>query len=77
MSECIPLSVPCIGANEWRYVEDCLKSGWVSSAGGYVGMFEESVRRYTGAKHAVACVNGTSALHTALLACGVRPGDEI
>lgn len=77
MSECIPLSVPCIGANEWRYVEDCLKSGWVSSAGGYVGMFEEAVRRYTGAKHAVACVNGTSALHTALLACGVRPGDEI
>lgn len=77
MSDSVPLSVPCIDANEWKYVKDCLDSGWVSSAGGYVEMFEEAVRRYTGAKHAVACVNGTSALHTALLACGVKPGDEV
>ncbi|MFY9398030.1 MAG: LegC family aminotransferase [Desulfomonilia bacterium] len=77
MFEQIPLSAPCLGASEWKYVKDCLETGWVSSAGGYVEMFEEAVCRYTGARYAVACINGTAALHTALMVCGVRPGDEV
>lgn len=73
----IPLSVPQISGNEWRYVKECLDAGWVSSAGPFVNRFEEAIAGYTGAKHAVAVVNGTAALHTALLIVGVKPGDEV
>ncbi len=73
----IPLSVPLLKGNEWKYVKDCLDSGWVSSVGGYVTRFEDAVKKYLGMSHAVACVNGTSALHIALLAVGVIPGDEV
>ena len=73
----IPLSVPLIRGNEWKYVKECLDTGWVSSAGKFVTKFEEDICGYTGAKHAVACVNGTAALHVALRLAGVRPGDEV
>ena len=75
--EFIPLSVPEISGNEWKYVKDCLDTGWVSSAGSYVTRFEEMIANYVGAKYAVATVNGTSALHVSLLACGIRPDDEV
>ena len=73
----IPISVPHISGNEWKYIKECLDSEWVSSVGKYVDRFEEDICRLTGAKHAVACVNGTSALHVALRLVGVRPGDEV
>ena len=73
----IPLAVPEIRGNEWRYVKDCLDTGWVSSVGSYVERFEEMVARQTGTDHAVATMNGTSALHIALLVAGVRPDDEV
>ncbi len=73
----IPLAVPEISGNEWRYVKDCLDTGWVSSVGAYVERFEEMVARQTGTDHAVATVNGTSALHIALLVAGVQPDDEV
>jgi perosamine synthetase len=73
----IPLAVPEIRGNEWRYVKDCLDTGWVSSAGSYVERFEEMVARQTGTDHAVATMNGTSALHIALLVAGVQPDDEV
>lgn len=73
----IPLCVPVIGGNEWRYIKDCLDTGWVSYVGRYVGKFEEVVAKYVGTKYAVATVNGTCALHVSLLACGVKPGDEV
>lgn len=73
----IPLSVPLISGNEWKYMKECLDTGWVSSAGGYVNRFEKIIAEYLGIKHAVAVINGTSALHLSLLACGVRPGDEV
>lgn len=73
----IPLSEPLIDGNEWKYVKQCLDSGWVSSAGPFVQRFEEAICRYTGARHAVACVNGTSGLHAALRVCGVGKGDEV
>src|SRR5262249_5045103 len=62
---------------EWRYIKDCLDTNWVSSVGGYVDRFESSLAKRVGTKHAVATVNGTAALHVALLVAGVQPGDEV
>lgn len=73
----IPLSVPHISGNEWRYIKECLDTEWVSSAGKYVDKFESDIRAYTGAGHAIACTNGTAALQVALRVVGVVPGDEI
>ena len=73
----IPLSVPCIRGNAWKYVKDCLDTEWVSSAGEYVDRFEQEFARYVGATWAVACVNGTSALHVALRLAGVVAGDAV
>ena len=73
----IPLSEPVISGNEWRYIKDCLDTGWVSTAGAYVTRFEEIIASYIGTKYAVATVNGTSALHVSLIACGVQPDDEV
>jgi len=73
----IPLCVPEIKGNEWLYVRECLDTNWVSSAGPFVDRFENMLARRTGAKHAVATVNGTSALHVALLAAGIEPNDEV
>ena len=73
----IPLSEPLISGNEWKYIKDCLDTGWVSTVGAYVTRFEEAIADYIGAKYAVATVNGTSALHVSLIACGVQPDDEV
>jgi perosamine synthetase len=73
----IPLSIPYINGNEWRYIKECLDTGWVSSAGKYVERFELEVGRITGIENTVACVNGTAALHTALILMDVFPGDEV
>ncbi len=73
----IPLSVPQMDGNEWKYVKECLDTGWVSSVGKYVEDFEQVVARHVGRKYAVACVNGTSALHTALLSLGLKNDEEI
>lgn len=73
----IPLCVPEIQGNEWAYVRECLDTNWVSSVGPFVNRFEDMLARQTGAKYAVATMNGTSALHVALLAAGVEPNDEV
>ncbi len=73
----IALSEPEISGNEWKYVKECLDTGWVSSAGAFVTRFEKSVAAYTGAREAVSTVNGTSALHVSMVALGVMPGDEV
>jgi perosamine synthetase len=75
--EFIPLSEPCITGNAWKYVKECLDTGWVSSAGGYVEKFEKALCGYTGAKYAVAIVNGTSGLQIALKLSGMEAGDEV
>jgi len=73
----IPLCVPEIRGNEWKYIKECLDTNWVSSVGAYVNRFEEMVADYVGTNHAVATVNGTSALHVALLVAGIEPDDEV
>jgi perosamine synthetase len=76
-SELIPLIEPEIRGNEWKYVQECLETGWVSSAGAFVDRFEQMVAQRSECRHAVATVNGTSALHVALLLAGVQPDDEV
>ncbi|MDD5629030.1 MAG: LegC family aminotransferase [Elusimicrobia bacterium] len=77
ISSPIPLSVPSFSGNEWKYLKDCIDSGWVSSEGSYVRLFEDRLRRFTGARHAVACANGTAGLQVALRLCGVGPASEV
>jgi perosamine synthetase len=76
-SDVIPLCVPEIRGNEWKYVKECLDTNWVSSAGPFVDRFERSVADYVGVAHAVAAVNGTAALQIALLVAGVAPDEEV
>ena len=77
MSEFIPLSVPSIRGNEWKYIKECLDTEWVSSVGKYVNKFEENVCSLCGSKYAIACVNGTAALEIALKLAGVTENDEV
>ncbi len=73
----LPLHEPEFAGREKAYVLDCIESGWVSSVGKYVDRFETMLAEYTGAKRAVAVVNGTAALHVCLKLCGVQAGDEV
>ena len=72
----VPLAAPDIGDLERTLVDESLRSGWVAY-GPFVGRLEEEVRRMLNVKHAVAVASGTAALHLALLAAGVRTGDEV
>ena len=71
------LHEPRFAGNEWVYLKECLDSTFVSSTGKFVDRFEAELAAYTGAKHAVAVVNGTAALHIALQLGGVVLGDEV
>ena len=73
----LPLLEPFFNGNEWKYVKECLDTGWVSSRGQFVEQFEKKVAQYTGAKYAVATVNGTTALHIAMLVLGIKPDEEV
>ena len=73
----IALHEPEFAGNEWRYVKECIDTGWVSSVGKYVDEFERRLAELTGSRHAVAVVNGTAALQVALHVAGVKPGDEV
>ncbi|MCJ7602858.1 MAG: LegC family aminotransferase [Desulfobulbaceae bacterium] len=75
--EFIPLHEPRFIGKEKEYVNAAIDSTFVSSVGKFVDLFEEKICQYTGAEHAVATVNGTSALHAALLVAGVKNGDEV
>jgi perosamine synthetase len=73
----IPLIVPEICGNEWKYVKECLDTNWMSSVGSYIDQFETKVAERAGTKYAVAMVSGTAALHIALILAGVEPDDEV
>ena len=73
----VALHEPRLGAREREFVLDCIDTNWVSTAGKYVSRFEQMVAEATGAAHAIAIVNGTAALHAALLLEGVKPNDEV
>lgn len=73
----ITLHEPNFGGNEWLYVKECLDTGWVSSIGKFVDLFEEKLVEFTGVNRAVAVVSGTSALHICLKLVGVQQDDEV
>jgi len=73
----VSLHEPSFGGNEWKYVKECLDTGWVSSVGKFVDRFEQELAGYTGVKRAIAVVNGTAALHVCLKLVGVEQGDEV
>lgn len=73
----VALHEPWFEGREWEYVKECVDTGWVSSSGAFVDRFEAQLADYTGAQRAVAMVNGTAALHVALLLAGVEEGDEV
>jgi len=73
----VALHEPSFSGNEWLYLKECLDSTFVSSVGKFVDRFEAELAAFTGAKHAVAVVNGTVALHIALKLAGVKVDDEV
>jgi perosamine synthetase len=73
----IPVSEPNLSGCEREYVLDCLDSGWISSKGQHVELFESEFAKAVDATYAVATCNGTCALHLALLAVGIGPRDEV
>ena len=76
-AQTIALHEPEFAGREWDYVKECLDTGWVSSVGSFVDRFERDLAACTGAAHAIATSNGTSALHICLLLAGVKAGDEV
>jgi perosamine synthetase len=76
-SEFIPLHAPFFLKNERKYVAETIDSTYVSSVGKFVDAFEEEIKKYTGAKYAIACVNGTAALHMSLILAGVQKDDLV
>jgi len=73
----IPVYQPSLTGREREYVNDCLDSTWISSKGKYLPLFERGMATFVGSKHAAAVCNGTVALHLALVALGLGPGDEV
>ncbi|MBK7882958.1 MAG: aminotransferase class I/II-fold pyridoxal phosphate-dependent enzyme [Chitinophagaceae bacterium] len=71
------LSGPNISGNEWKYIKDCLDTGWVSSVGAYVDQFEKMNAAFAGTKYAVATSSGTTALHICLILAGVNANDYV
>jgi len=73
----IPIYQPSLTGNERKYVNECLDTTWISSKGKFIGEFEHGFAQHTGVRHAAAVCNGTVALHLALVALGIGPGDEV
>lgn len=73
----ISVAEPKLSGKEREYVLDCIDTTWISSAGKYIAAFEQAFAQFCGVKHAVATNNGTTALHLALVAMGLQPGDEV
>jgi perosamine synthetase len=73
----LPVAEPFLGERELQYVSECVLTGWVSSAGKFVVQFEKMFAEFCGTHYAIANSNGTAALHLAMLALGIGPGDEV
>lgn len=73
----VPVAAPDLSGNEEKYVVDAIRSSWISSTGKYIQEFESEFARLCETETAISACNGTAALHLALLALGVQPGDEV
>ncbi|MEN9406328.1 MAG: hypothetical protein RLZ12_612 [Bacillota bacterium] len=77
MTKYYPVAKPVLAGNEKKYILECIETNWVSSIGRFLDLFEASFASYCGTRYAIACSSGTTALHLALCAAGVQPGDEV
>lgn len=77
MQSMIPVYQPDLSGNEKKYVNECLDTSWISSKGRFVTEFEQCFSLFTQSNYAISVANGTVALHLALLALGIGPGDEV
>src|SRR5262245_6465654 len=75
--EFIPISKPSLGDLEVEMMTEAIKSGWISSHGKFIVRFEQEFARFCGTRYAIATSNGTTALHLALIAAGLKAGDEV
>lgn len=73
----VPVNTPLFSGNEMKYLQDCIRTGWVSSEGPFVDRFEREMASYVGRKHAIAVSNGTAALDILIESLGLNKGDEI
>ncbi len=73
----IPVNEPLLGGRELEYVSECVRTGWVSSAGRFIGEFEHRWAEYCGRRYGIAVCNGTVALQVAVAALGLESGDEV
>ena len=73
----IPVNEPLLNGNEKKYLNNCIETGWISSEGPYVKEFEEKFSERAGRKFGIAVCNGTAALEAAVIAAGVKKGDEV
>lgn len=73
----VQIAAPDLDGNEAKYVAECMTTTWISSAGRFISEFEQKFADFCGVEHAIATNNGTTALHLALTALGVEPGDEV
>lgn len=73
----VPVNEPVIPKQAFKYINDCLKTGWISSAGEYIDIFEKNFAQFINVKYAVTTTSGTSALHLALVSLGIKKGDEV
>lgn len=73
----IPVNEPLIGQREMEYLTECIRTGWVSSAGRFIGAFEDAWASFCGVKYGVAVCNGTAALQVAVGCLDLQPGDEV
>ena len=73
----IPVNEPLIGEREIEYVNECLRTGWISSAGRFIEEFEEKWAAYCGMKYGIAVINGTAALQVVFACIDLKPGDEV
>lgn len=73
----IPVYRPDLGGNVKSYVNECIESSWISGQGRFIDSFEQAFAARIGCQHAITVCNGTVALHLALVALGIGPGDEV
>jgi perosamine synthetase len=73
----IPVNEPLLNGNEEKYLVECIRTGWISSEGPFVSKFEEQMAVRVNRKHAIAVSNGSVALDTAIIALGIKKGDEV
>ena len=77
MNDRIPLSEPVISGKEWKYIKECIDTGWVSTTGKFVDQFAAAFKDHVGSAHAVPTSSGTAGLHAALLALELQPNEEV